>query len=64
MSRSSKWRNRRREERQQEAAERAAKVRVLPCGCRSSLSQTIHEIRAGHYAFPPGMVTEPVDGAA
>lgn len=55
MSRSSQWRNRRREERQQQAAERAAKVRTLPCGCRSSLDQTMHELRAGHYHFPPDL---------
>ena len=42
MSRSSKWRNRRREERQQEANVRAAQTVDLPCGCRSSLPMDAH----------------------
>lgn len=42
MSRSSRWINRRREERQAEAKERAARTVDMPCGCRSSLTMDAH----------------------
>lgn len=47
MSRSPRWRNRRREERQQQAAERAAKPKThYACGHVSTLTENEHNERA------------------